>query len=204
MKAAIGFWSKNELPVWTKLYNTTVLEYNPLENAYRTETTTNTETRNLSGSNNQTRNLTGSNNEIRDLTTGGTHGSTTTGTTTNNGTDTNSEYVIAFNDAATNPTLKAKTEQTLGTGNTVSGTVTNTDTGTDSGTVNHSITDSGTVNNATSDTGTITNSNEFSLKGSIGIITPQQMIEQERNVVKFNIADYIIDSFKTRFCILVY
>lgn len=40
--------------------------------------------------------------------------------------------------------------------------------------------------------------------GNIGVTTTQQMIEAERDVVKFNIYDYIIDSFKRRFCLLVY
>lgn len=40
--------------------------------------------------------------------------------------------------------------------------------------------------------------------GNIGVTTTQQMIEQERAVVKFNITDYIIDSFKRRFCLLIY
>lgn len=40
--------------------------------------------------------------------------------------------------------------------------------------------------------------------GNIGVTTTQQMIEQERNIVQFNIYDFIINSFKNRFCILVY
>lgn len=40
--------------------------------------------------------------------------------------------------------------------------------------------------------------------GNIGVTTTQQMIEEERRVVKFNITDYIIDSFKRRFCLLIY
>lgn len=40
--------------------------------------------------------------------------------------------------------------------------------------------------------------------GNIGVTTTQQMIEAERELVKFNIYDFIIDSFKARFCILVY
>lgn len=40
--------------------------------------------------------------------------------------------------------------------------------------------------------------------GNIGITTTQQMIKEEREVVQFNVIDYIINSFKNRFCILVY
>lgn len=40
--------------------------------------------------------------------------------------------------------------------------------------------------------------------GNIGVTTTQQMIEEERRVSEFNISDYIIESFKRRFCLLVY
>lgn len=40
--------------------------------------------------------------------------------------------------------------------------------------------------------------------GNIGVTTTQQMIEEERRVSKFNITDYIIESFKRRFCLLIY
>jgi hypothetical protein len=282
MKSAIGFWSKKELSVWQKLYNTTMFDYKPLENLYRTEEYTDNETRNLagsnsetrnlagsnnetrnlfgsnnetrnlagseletrnlSGSNNETRNLDGSNRETRDLAGTAEHDSTTTGTTQNNGTDTLKEYVSAFNE--TTPTLSKQTEQILGAGNTVDGTVETTDTTTDTGTVNTATTDTGTVNTATTDTGTVNNATTdtgsvnismsdngsvnraitdtgnvnreitdtgtvektqtASMHGSIGVITPQDMIEKERKVVQFNVINYIIDSFKSRFCILIY
>ena len=37
MQSMIGRWSKKELPIWTRLYKTTQLEYNPIENYDRTE-----------------------------------------------------------------------------------------------------------------------------------------------------------------------
>lgn len=37
MKAAIGSWSKRRLPIWNKLYKSTILEYNPIENYDRQE-----------------------------------------------------------------------------------------------------------------------------------------------------------------------
>lgn len=40
--------------------------------------------------------------------------------------------------------------------------------------------------------------------GNIGVTTTQQMINEQREVVKFNISDYIIESFIKRFCVLVY
>ena len=43
------------------------------------------------------------------------------------------------------------------------------------------------------------------ISGNIGVTTSQQMLEQEIEVTpKLNIFHYIIDSFKNRFCLLVY
>ncbi len=52
-KTSLGFWSRSQLPIWTKLYNTTNLEYNPIWNKDGTVT----ETRNLARSDNESRNL---------------------------------------------------------------------------------------------------------------------------------------------------
>lgn len=52
------------------------------------------------------------------------------------------------------------------------------------------------------DTGTV--SRERHEYGNIGVTTTQQMINEEREVVKFNMVNYIIEDFKQRFCILVY
>lgn len=60
----------------------------------------------------------------------------------------------------------------------------------------------GTTTNKSKETAT--NKRKGRAHGNIGVTTTQQMIEQERNIVKFNIYDYIVDSFKNRFCILVY
>ena len=41
-------------------------------------------------------------------------------------------------------------------------------------------------------------------KGNIGVTTTQQMIDEQRKIVSFNLMNFIIDSFKKRFCILIY
>ena len=40
--------------------------------------------------------------------------------------------------------------------------------------------------------------------GNIGVTTTQQMIEEERRVVEFDIYHYIAEDFKADFCLLVY
>lgn len=60
------------------------------------------------------------------------------------------------------------------------------------------------VEGYTNDSGNITNNENVKEYGNIGVTTTQAMIEAERNLVKFNIYDLIIDSFKARFCLLIY
>ena len=59
-----------------------------------------------------------------------------------------------------------------------------------------------TIDRDTTDTGTI--KNETWERGNIGIMSTQDLIKQQREVVEFNIIDYIISDFKNRFCLLVY
>lgn len=40
--------------------------------------------------------------------------------------------------------------------------------------------------------------------GNIGVTMTQQLIQAQRDVVKFNLVEYILQSFKQRFCLLVY
>lgn len=87
-------------------------------------------------------------------------------------------------------------------------------TGTVSTTHGNTITDSGSTSNTQSsensstttgsETGTVGNNLTRVEQGNIGVTTTQQMIEAERELVKFNIYDIIIDSFKQRFCLLIY
>lgn len=40
--------------------------------------------------------------------------------------------------------------------------------------------------------------------GNIGVTTTQQMIAQEREIADFNMIEYITESFKKRFCVMIY
>ena len=40
--------------------------------------------------------------------------------------------------------------------------------------------------------------------GNIGVTTTQQMLEQERAIADFNMVEYITESFKKRFCLMIY
>ena len=118
MKEMLKMWSVKELPVWERMYKTTTLEYNPIENYDRIEEWTDDNTGNAVS------------------------------------------RVAAFNESELIPS---------GDGDTVTH-------GKHSGRTH----------------------------GNIGVTTSQQMIEAERKVSEFNIIDYITDSFKRRFCLMVY
>ena len=40
--------------------------------------------------------------------------------------------------------------------------------------------------------------------GNIGVTASQDLIQKQRSIAEFNIIDYIADSFKKRFCLMVY
>ncbi len=91
---------------------------------------------------------------------------------------TNLNQVSAFN----SNTFENREKDSLNNSRTESQTNTGTSSGTESGEVTRSR-------------------HEY---GNIGVTTTQQMINEEREVVKFNMVNYIIEDFKQRFCILVY
>ena len=108
------------------------------------------------------------------------------GTVQNSGEDTVKSDVSAFNETAYTP--KEMQTTILGTKNASSGTAKQT----------MNVTDDTDENSSRNNTRT---GRSF---GNIGVTTTQQMIEAERNVVKFNIVDYIVEDFKQRFCLLIY
>lgn len=78
----------------------------------------------------------------------------------------------------------------------------NRDTGTEQTTVNQT-TGTDSTENTTEQTAETVKST-YNRHGSIGVVTPQNMIQQEREVDKFVIYDYIADSFRDAFCLLLY
>ncbi|MBQ7762484.1 MAG: hypothetical protein IJ382_03030 [Flavobacteriales bacterium] len=78
----------------------------------------------------------------------------------------------------------------------------NRDNGTEQTTVNQT-TGTDSTENTTEQTAETVKST-YNRHGSIGVVTPQNMIQQEREVDKFVIYDYIADSFRDAFCLLLY
>ena len=158
LKPLISVWSHKEIKIWEKLYNTTTLDYNPIDNYDRTETETTTNER------------------------------TNTANGTQDNTTTNDLTIVSDNTHK----VAGYDSGNLVTSESDNGTVDNT------GTVTNNITSNSTSNDTDNGTRTLHS------RGNIGVTTTQQMIEQERNISKFNIYDYIVKSFKRRFCIMLY
>lgn len=186
LKQAIGSWSKKNITVWSSLYDTTQYEYNPIWN--KDGHTLETETRDLAGSDHTTDNTDRVDNlqdkntrnfedkETRDLD------------------DSNTHSVYGFNSSSDAPESKDIGEQ--------NGTDTINHTGTD--TFDHTGRQDvdRTFDKATTDTGTVTH--ERTEQGNIGLTSTQQLIQEQREVVKLNLMDIIIKDFIQRFCIGVY
>ena len=182
-KMAVEKWSKKEVVTWNRIYTAAQLEYNPIENYDRQES----ETEVTDGSRQHS----------------GTDSSTGSGsrTTNNTGTDTTTNNIAAYD---TN-TLVTHDTSALLHGHSIS------DTTSDSTSVTHGKKSElthghveATLHGEKIDDD-ITRNKMSRIHGNIGVTTSQQMLTQEIEVApKLNIMNYMIDSFKNRFCVLVW
>ena len=199
MKNVIGIWSRKELPTWQRIYNASQLEYNPIENYRRDETETieddraeehsGTDTNTASGS--DTNRASGS-----DSTTGN-----SSSTTTDGGTDVTKNDVTGYDSNAMVPSNQQTIEHGMTQGVTENASNSTTYGRTD--TVTHGRIDSYQHGEKIEHSGGTTRTNLAF--GNIGVTTSQQMLTQEIEIAKIiNVIPMIVDSFKNRFCIMVY
>jgi len=218
LKQAIGSWSKKNRPIWEELYKTTQYEYNPIWN--KDGTVTETETRDLKGTNyhtdntDRTDNLTDQNTRnYQDRETRNYQDNETINTADNetrNLSNNNTHSVYGFNSNSAAPESGDNGSNT-GTDNIAhTGTDNISHTGTDTmdysgtNTVDHTGRQDidRTYDEKTSDTGTI--KHERIEQGNIGVTSTQSLIQEQREVVKLNIMDIIIDDFQKKFCLGIY
>lgn len=177
-KFAIEQWSSKQLFVWQKLYETTQLKYDPIENFNRKEEYTDSSTVKRTENVSETAQSNSSNK------------SSGNSSSTVDSSQDNEERVSAYDSDTYQPKGK----------NTLSGN--------EQRSANDTVTDTGNASGENERQGEFSEQQTFShtahLYGNIGVTTSQQMIEEERKVVEFNIYDYITDEFKSRFCLLVY
>lgn len=186
-RTILAAWVRHRKPIWDKLYATTQYEYDPIANYDRTETET------VSTDRTRTSTDTYTNSDTQYHTPGK---STTTATDRRYGfNDTANPAPAGIAETVTEPDL---TKRELPTGTsayselqfTLQGTDVTRDTGNDSASSNGTEGENITRENRT--------------KGNIGVTTTQQMIESEREVVRYDFLEDVINDFKARFCLMVY
>jgi hypothetical protein len=190
MKFMIGRWSFMNQNVWQKLYDTTVLDYNPIYNYDRTEEWTENE-KMLDG-----RTATSAETETRNLKTGETSRTDSNGDVTTTGTMKTELNVSGYNEVTFTPSEETiETPDTMTSNNVI---VDGTRDATNTGTVSIDKKDTESLDRKRDNLRT---GRAF---GNIGVTTTQQMIQQERETVMFNMYKVITDSFVDRFCLMVY
>ena len=198
LKKAIALWSAERSDVWQKLYNTTVLEYDPIENYDRREESSEENIGNELTQSAQERSTdsqtSGSSLEHRS---GETVGSSqehrsgdNTATAANTAYNSNdfadtSKSTSSGHDDSTGSTLGSTSDDVQGS------TVT-------AGSGKENV--AGSENRSKSDLRRLTSR----IHGNIGVTTSQQMIMSEREVAEFCMVDYIVNDFISRFCVMVY
>ena len=178
MKKHIGVWSRRKLWTWTKLYNTLNLEYNPIDNTdkYEDYTDKRTTERTTSGETAST--------------SGGTDSRTENETTSGTRNETAEHDVSAENASYYQPDSRDTTQGSNEDSreNTARGTTSLTSNGTNSETENYTDTFTHTLHT----------------HGNIGVTTTQQMIEAERESVRYNIVEEIAADYQAAFCLDIY
>lgn len=175
MKLMIGVWARRELPTFERVWKAEQAEYNPIENYDRKQN----DSREIEHSGDDI--TTGQNTESAS----GQAETTTTGQVT----ETNLHKYAAF-DAGE---LQNQTQDDRTGNSTNSQQSATTQTSTEN--IQHKLTHGENVGE------TFTSY----IHGNIGVTTSQQMLESELELApKINTINYVVNSFKMRFCILVY
>lgn len=220
LKFYIGLWCENHARQIERMYQTTILDYNPIHNYDMTEggsdtnsgTDTDTEsgsiTRNGGGSDAQTRTITET-----QTTTGSIKTTTESQKVSGNLKKETTHNVSAYSSAnlaahssdievtSEMPVMKdTVTQEPVGDGLQVT---TRPGAGEDKVTRSHNETE--TFNNHRHDYvhGKVV-THEFHRSGNIGVTTTQKMLEDERALLQFNIFYWIAGMFEDDFCITVY
>lgn len=214
MQWAIGQWSTKELPVWQAMYETLFFKYNPVWNKDGTRIHTGSVTMapGVAETEQTTYNL--SDSDLRTTTNSGTL-TTVTDRDTTEDTDitedtdsTSTTSVSAFDSTSFQNRDQTVVDASVVTDKGVTGTEDITETMTDARSVSESGTSgrTGTETLVKSKTGTDLQSisDTDTETGNIGVTSSQELVQRERDLAKFSIYDYIIESFKCRFCVLVY
>ena len=183
MKNIIAVWSRKEMPYWERFYKAQLLEYDPIENYHRTETETIDDDRTEQHSGSDVARAGGSD----------TQSGSSSSTDTNSGSDTETNSVTGFDSDTFVPHDESVMEHGHVLSNYASGSNTSTYGRTDTMQHGEKIEHTGGTDRT------------LEAYGNIGTMTSQEMLTSELELAKIaNVMNVIIDSFKERFCIMVY
>lgn len=186
MKMLIGVWSNNEQQIWKRLYESELIEFNPIENYDRYESMTRAITSNSKGT------LKGTASSLQ-------NDEQQTTTDSNSATSTNSDGEqingqTAYDSSTFKDTSRAQTEGSSNAAN-VSNEKGKTQT------TSAGVTDR---NDSTENESAGNEVVQSRIHGNIGVTQAADMLERYREVIPFCTYDYIVNSFKNRFCVQVY
>ena len=186
MKMLIGVWSNNEQQIWKRLYESELIEFNPIENYDRYESMTRAITSNSKGT------LKGTASSLQ-------NDEQQTTTDSNSATSTNSDGEqingqTAYDSNTFKDTSRAQTE-----GNSNAANVSNEKGKTQ--TTSAGVTDR---NDSTENESAGNEVVQSRIHGNIGVTQAADMLARYREVIPFCTYDYIVNSFKNRFCVQVY
>ena len=214
LKKAIALWSAERSDVWKKLYNTTVLEYDPIENYDRREESSEETIGNEQNQSSQERSTNsesrGSGQQRTQNSQNKTAGSESRGSSQQHrsGENTATAANTAYNSNDFADTSKSTSsgsddvlDSTVSSGSeteSLSGTNDITDSTLNSMTGRENI--SGSGNRSSTDLRRLSSR----IHGNIGVTSSQQLIQSEREVAEFCMVDYIVNDFISRFCVMVY
>lgn len=198
LKSMIGVWARLEKGNWLSLWETMLYKYNPIWNKDGEII----ESRDLEKGGTVQIGKSGTIGNVRTLGTTKqlTNQESGTASSTSSGNRTIAHNVTGYDTNSYSPNTQ-DVENTSGSVNgsdSRSGSGTVTDTGT--------ITDQGTssAQESSESAGTESETSTRIERGNIGVTMTQDMIKQQREIVQFNILEYITQSFKRRFCLMVY
>ena len=174
LKLKIEVWAQCNAYSWDKMFKTTQLEYNPIENYDKME--------------DYTDDTTHMNDEQNARTINHDNRANTEANSINSGEDNEYKNVSAFDSSSYQPAEHIR--RAYGAGNDSISSITGEEHTQDS----YHLTDQGNTCNA----------HHGRIHGNIGVTTSQQMITSERDVAKFNMYQVITQEFKENFCVLVY
>lgn len=192
LKAAIALWGRKHYRTFEKWITALNIEYNPLENYDRMEQWADTH----QGQNSGTKNTTSSSQTAEQEASGNTHTFNNVKDETRAANKSVENQRTAYNAATYQP--YEKSIETGGTDNTRTGNES------DAATASRNVSGSGTVGEMTTGADSYINNRSGRAHGNIGVVSSQQMLQQELDIAKWNLIQQITDMFILDFTVPIF